>query len=380
VERLTGFDHDRSGTRGRGTGSGTQAPGTASAARGSGTASAARGDTEAETTQPAQQRPLSAVSFGRTPAHRPDRLQAGGSDARRRHDRAASLEGVREALGRLRGADSLPVLYRHATRVLCESVGFDHARLSRVENRTLVAESVYVRGDPREAERLLARALSQRPRLGPWMRESELFRHRRALLVGDASITYVTAPLLRGKRAIGMIHADRRLTGRRVTERDRDALWVFAEGLGYALERCVLADRMQAQWEHVRALVRSTEASVAQLAQAELELEPGDIANSSTPGLKMPEDELRTLLTPRELDVLAMLAEGQTNARIALRLVVSESTVKSHVKHILRKLEAGNRTEAVSRYLRAADAVEDRRAGAAPDALRPANSGAGLSR
>jgi DNA-binding CsgD family transcriptional regulator len=305
--------------------------------------------------EPAQ-RPLSAVAFERTRAHRPGRIKA-GSDARTRPDGAASLEGVREALGRLRTADSLPALYRHATQVLCESVGFDHAGLFRIEDRTLVAESVYVRGDPQYAERLLTRALTERPRLGPWMRESELFRHGKALLVDDASITYVAAPLLRGKRAIGMIRADRRLTGRRVTERDRDALWVFAEGLGYALERCVLADRMRAQWEHVCALVRSTEASVAQLAHAELELEPREIAQISTTGLKVPDEELRTL-TPRELDVLAMLAEGQTNARIALRLVVSESTVKSHVKHILRKLGVGNRTEAVSRYLRAAEAVE----------------------
>jgi DNA-binding CsgD family transcriptional regulator len=289
-----------------------------------------------------------------------------------RPDGAASLEGVRDALGRLRAADSLPALYRQATHALCESVGFDHASLSRIQDRTLVAESVYVRSDPEKAERLLALALSERPRLGPWLREAKLFRHRRALLVDDASISYVAAPLLCGKRAIGMIRADRRLTGRPVTERDRDALWVFAEGLGYALERCVLAERMRAQWEQVRALVRATEASVAQLAQAELELEPGDITNISATGLKAPEEELRTL-TPRELDVLAMLAEGQTNARIALRLVVSESTVKSHVKHILHKLDVANRTEAVARYLRGAEEVEDRGAGAPSAALRPAH-------
>jgi LuxR family transcriptional regulator, regulator of acetate metabolism len=320
-------------------------------------------------TKPARGRPLSPVVF--SPAQRPGEVQHVGFGARTDPEGAASFEGVREALGRLRAVDSLPGLYRHATCVLCESVGFDQAMLSRVQNRALVAESVHVSGDPREAERLLARALAQRPRLGPWMPEYELFRHRRALLVE----AYVAAPLLRGKRAIGMIRADRRLTGRRVTERDRDALWVFAEGLGYALERCVLADRMRAQWEHVRALVRSTEASVAQLAHAELELEPGDIANFLPTGFKAQEEELRTL-TPRELDVLAMLAEGQTNARIALRLVVSESTVKSHVKHILRKLDVGNRTEAVSRYLRAAEAIEDRKAEAATrGALRPAHGG-----
>jgi DNA-binding NarL/FixJ family response regulator len=50
--------------------------------------------------------------------------------------------------------------------------------------------------------------------------------------------------------------------------------------------------------------------------------------------------------------VLRRLAAGETNARIASRLVISDGTVKSHIKHILRKLGAANRAEAVSKYLR----------------------------
>jgi len=45
------------------------------------------------------------------------------------------------------------------------------------------------------------------------------------------------------------------------------------------------------------------------------------------------------------------MAAGDTNGRIARRLVISEGTAKSHVKHILRKLGAANRAEAVSRWL-----------------------------
>jgi DNA-binding NarL/FixJ family response regulator len=58
-------------------------------------------------------------------------------------------------------------------------------------------------------------------------------------------------------------------------------------------------------------------------------------------------------LTRREVEVLRLMAAGDTNARIATRLVISEGTVKSHVKHILRKLGAANRAEAVSHWLRA---------------------------
>ncbi len=52
-------------------------------------------------------------------------------------------------------------------------------------------------------------------------------------------------------------------------------------------------------------------------------------------------------LTPRELEVLEALAEGMPNRAIALRLGISEHTVKFHVSSIFGKLGAGNRTEAV---------------------------------
>jgi LuxR family maltose regulon positive regulatory protein len=54
-------------------------------------------------------------------------------------------------------------------------------------------------------------------------------------------------------------------------------------------------------------------------------------------------------LTSRELEILALLAAGQSNQSIASRLFISLDTVKKHVSHLLSKLGAGNRTEAVAR-------------------------------
>ncbi len=57
-------------------------------------------------------------------------------------------------------------------------------------------------------------------------------------------------------------------------------------------------------------------------------------------------------LTPREQEVLALLAEGLTNPEIAERLVISHSTARTHVSHILSKLDVSNRAEAVALALR----------------------------
>lgn len=58
------------------------------------------------------------------------------------------------------------------------------------------------------------------------------------------------------------------------------------------------------------------------------------------------------VLSERELDVMRFLARGYTTAQTAAELVISENTVKTHVRHILNKLEVGNRAEAVAKATR----------------------------
>ncbi|TML40649.1 MAG: response regulator transcription factor [Actinobacteria bacterium] len=63
------------------------------------------------------------------------------------------------------------------------------------------------------------------------------------------------------------------------------------------------------------------------------------------------------MLTGREREILQLLADGMSNADVAARLFISQETVKSHVRHILTKLEADTRTHAVAIALR--DAIID---------------------
>ena len=65
-------------------------------------------------------------------------------------------------------------------------------------------------------------------------------------------------------------------------------------------------------------------------------------------GQKQIEDAIGEALTPREFEVLRMLADGLGNKEIANRLGISEHTSKFHVAQILAKLGAGSRTEAVA--------------------------------
>jgi NarL family two-component system response regulator YdfI len=96
-----------------------------------------------------------------------------------------------------------------------------------------------------------------------------------------------------------------------------------------------------------REILAAVEAAAAGLAV----LHPQDIPALVAERPLLPPAPAQTL-TPREIQVLAMLAEGQGNKTIAWKLGISEHTAKFHVASILSKLNAGTRTEAVTMGIR----------------------------
>ena len=80
--------------------------------------------------------------------------------------------------------------------------------------------------------------------------------------------------------------------------------------------------------------------------------EPGEAADAALVAGALRPPEADVGLTPRELDVLAALAEGASNKAIARRLGISVHTVKFHIASLFDKLDAEGRTEAVAQAAR----------------------------
>ena len=287
-------------------------------------------------------------------------------DAESRHHQE-TLSRVRPALARFQSIDSISQLMDLAPEVVC-SLGFDRAIMSNVIDSKWVTHSAYVVGDETWAK-VIARLGQDEPASlrGPSIPESEMVRRRIPVLVtgvqdsahvyrpmADTTYarSYVAAPLTIQSQVVGFIHGDRYFHRGETTNFDRDVISAFAEGLSLAIERSTMKARLENLRVGLRQLAgepsdNSGTTHPFESASALSRITP--IASTSTTASSA--EELEERLTRRELEIVRYLANGETNARIAARLVLSEDTVKTHVKHILRKLGASNRAEAVSKWL-----------------------------
>jgi LuxR family transcriptional regulator, regulator of acetate metabolism len=288
--------------------------------------------------------------------------------------RQLSVDRARVALGAIGRivdepvGESLDDRLRRAARELVDMAGFDRTLMLRLSDRRMEAFATHFRANEDWARECHQHALRHPVPLGPGVLEWEVVRRRRPALMVDpmrdprawapmvhkyAPTSYASSPIVVDGETVAVIQADMYFAGRDVDEVDRDILAAHAAGLGRDLERVVLTDRLHAQRDAVRHLVRATDAAVTEFSEADLwrALTAGSAPPAGEASVAAPRarDVGLDLLTRREREVLACLATGATNAAIATQLIVSEHTVKSHVEHILDKLGVANRAEAVAR-------------------------------
>jgi DNA-binding CsgD family transcriptional regulator len=99
-------------------------------------------------------------------------------------------------------------------------------------------------------------------------------------------------------------------------------------------------------------LASHPEATGRETSQTEATHSGAHQAASGGSGLARETEQIASL-TPREVEVLRLLSQGQTNPQIAQNLLVSRGTVKIHVQHIISKLGVSDRTQAAVRAIEA---------------------------
>jgi DNA-binding CsgD family transcriptional regulator len=270
--------------------------------------------------------------------------------------RSDALDRVREAIRHLGELGSPHGILDRAAAELGTSSQFDRVLISEVGDGILRPRSVWSRnGSPTSLAELEQPPL----KLEYPLIEEEVVRRQSADLVVVASARsraparlarvlgwdrYVVAALTVDGSPAGLLHADATDSGRALDELDREIAELYCEGLAGVFERAVLRETLRRHRSELRSAVQWMSGRLTRLSAEDAVL-PAVAGPHASTNLES--------LTKRELDVLRLMARGQTNQGIADALLVREGTVKYHVKNILRKLGATSRADAVARYLRA---------------------------
>jgi LuxR family transcriptional regulator, regulator of acetate metabolism len=283
--------------------------------------------------------------------------------------RADGLEHVRGAVRRLGELGSPSGILDRAAQELGVGSEFDRVLISELAGAELAPRVVWERGADRAAnERLLGSLRAARIALQYPLMEHDVASSRVPQLV-DVGIagprapaalsavlgwrSYVVAAIVVDGKTVGLLHADRSREDREVDAVDLELIGQFAEGLGDVFDRAVLRETLERHRSELQSAVNWLSDRLGRLSAS------GRLAGTAANGSGVDAATIDAL-TPRELQVLGLMARGRTNAGIASVLLVREGTVKYHVKNILRKVGARSRADAVARYARAAPAREPR--------------------
>jgi DNA-binding CsgD family transcriptional regulator len=269
----------------------------------------------------------------------------------RASDHSDVVRSLTAGIRRMKKAGSLQGLGRQGCTELCDVLGFDHALLSFVEDDGFVVEeSDHGLGGP---------TVIPRRECGP---ERACIRLRDTVRTNEADITaspgyrellgsvhYLVAPVIAKSRVVALLHVCRRGEDG-VSDADIDVLDAFASAYSLLHERMLNTERVHQQRTSIaRAAARLTE-EADRIAAAAISFDVEDDTRVEPPTIAA-DSALAATLSDRERQVFERLVLGASNAEIADELVITVETVKTHVKRILRKIGAINRSEAIALYM-----------------------------
>lgn len=280
-------------------------------------------------------------------------------------DVAARLGRVAEVGRLVRGATSVADLFARASDGACTACGFSRGLVVTLEDGLLSSDATGPCTNT-ASDRLRRVLLAQPVPLRRGSMEHAAFRlgngFRRerqtapSALAEALGLTHsVMTPVVAEARAVALLVLDRP-TGE-PDAADLAAVQLVADIVAHELAVVVQRARVDVLVDEVR------QSSAALLALAREALSgpvvlPRDHGLGPTfPRMDVPssvpaDTAVQRLLSPGELKVVGLLAEGRSNREIAESLTLSPETVKTYVARILRKLGAANRAEAVSLYLK----------------------------
>ena len=278
--------------------------------------------------------------------------------------RVKSMSEIRQALGYLRGLPPHKMIHA-APEVLSREFDFARTMISTVRGSLWLPRHLHIEeenSDP-HGRRFLEYVIDRHIQLADAPLETELVRKRcgvfapspmddkrvfKAIMEASGCFGYIGAPITVQGRAIGILHADRPEPHGIVTMDHLEQLEAFAECLSVAFESAALEEKAAQQRLEVDNLCANVDELLGRSPRPELWSVPGAVLRHDAFGRR--DQTTVAELTSREREIMSHVATGATNGQIARCLVISEGTVKSHLKHIAKKLNTSSRAAAVATY------------------------------
>jgi DNA-binding CsgD family transcriptional regulator len=280
--------------------------------------------------------------------------------------RVKSMSEIRNALAYLRGLPPRKMI-NAAPEVLSRELAFARTMISSVRGSLWLPQHLHIedeKADP-HGRSLTEYVVSRQIPLADAPLETELVRKRcgvfapspqddkrvfKEIMEVSGCFGYIGAPITVQGRAIGILHADRPEPHGIVTMDHLEQLEAFAECLSVAFETAALEEKAAQQRVEVDNLCGNVDEILSRSGRSALWSLPTATRGPRHDVYHRRDQPDLPALTFREREIMSHVATGATNGQIARCLVISEGTVKSHLKHIAKKLNTSSRAAAVATY------------------------------